>query len=160
MNEKMQALGRLGRGVKKNLSPKQREAKRSLVRAINARRASRIPQRWVLAFSGGKDSTCLLHVCKELGYTWGGLYEWIHRPSCWCCPMMRKEDTARLVLRRPELWEQASRCPGVFKRGLTAKEYGEKCVTDTYPGLGTSGRLSTPTAFRDIPQVLIEKVYQ
>jgi 3'-phosphoadenosine 5'-phosphosulfate sulfotransferase (PAPS reductase)/FAD synthetase len=50
-----------------------------------------------------------LKYCKDLGYTWGGLYENFSRVSCYCCPLKRKKDILILKNQYPALWQEALR---------------------------------------------------
>jgi len=68
VNERMQTLGRMGKGKPKTLTPDQREQRRRQAQAINARRAAAVPTKWVLSYSGGKDSTALLHLLLRERY--------------------------------------------------------------------------------------------
>jgi PP-loop superfamily ATP-utilizing enzyme len=54
--------GKMAKGKAKTLTSDQRERKREAMRKILSLRWSVEPTRWVLSFSGGKDSTALLHV--------------------------------------------------------------------------------------------------
>lgn len=44
--------------------------------------------------------------CRNLGYTWGGIYDIFKRVSCWCCPLQSLHDLRELRKHRPELWDQ------------------------------------------------------
>lgn len=48
-----------------------------------------------------------LKYCKDLGYTWSGLYENFDRVSCYCCPLKRKKDLRTLYNEYPDLWQNA-----------------------------------------------------
>ena len=47
-----------------------------------------------------------LDYCYSKGLDWGGLYEKMHRVSCWCCPLSRIGELRVLYNEFPELWEQ------------------------------------------------------
>lgn len=47
-----------------------------------------------------------LEYCYSRGLNWGGLYEKLHRVSCWCCPMARIGNLRVLHNEFPELWAQ------------------------------------------------------
>jgi 3'-phosphoadenosine 5'-phosphosulfate sulfotransferase (PAPS reductase)/FAD synthetase len=47
-----------------------------------------------------------LEYCRNLGYTWGGLYDIFRRVSCFCCPLQRKSELRKLYLHFPELWQR------------------------------------------------------
>lgn len=45
-----------------------------------------------------------LEYCYSRGLDWGGLYEKMHRVSCWCCPLSRIGELRVLYNDFPELW--------------------------------------------------------
>ncbi len=47
-----------------------------------------------------------LKYCRELGYTWGGLYDHFKRVSCFCCPLQGLKNLRILRRHFPELWAQ------------------------------------------------------
>lgn len=47
-----------------------------------------------------------LEYCYSKGLDWGGLYEKMHRVSCWCCPLSRIGELRVLYNDFPELWEE------------------------------------------------------
>ena len=47
-----------------------------------------------------------LKYCYDRGLDWGGLYEKLHRVSCWCCPMSRIGNLRVLFNDFPDLWRQ------------------------------------------------------
>lgn len=54
---------------------------------------------------GWTEHDCLLY-CKNLGYTWGGLYDIYDRCSCWCCPLQGVSSCRLLWKHHPKLWEK------------------------------------------------------
>ena len=46
-----------------------------------------------------------LDYCYSKGLDWGGLYEKMHRVSCWCCPLSRIGELRVLHNEFPELWQ-------------------------------------------------------
>lgn len=44
--------------------------------------------------------------CYSLGYTFGGLYEYFNRVSCFCCPLQNKQELLMKKRHFPEVWEQ------------------------------------------------------
>ena len=54
---------------------------------------------------GWTEHDCLLY-CKNLGYTWGGLYDIYDRCSCWCCPLQGVSSCRVLWKYHPKLWEK------------------------------------------------------
>lgn len=47
-----------------------------------------------------------LKYCYAKGFDWDGLYEKIHRVSCWCCPLSRIGALRVLYNDFPELWQE------------------------------------------------------
>ncbi len=47
-----------------------------------------------------------LEYCYSRGLDWGGLYQKMHRVSCWCCPLSRIGELRVLYNEFPELWEE------------------------------------------------------
>jgi len=50
-----------------------------------------------------------LQYCYSKGFDWGGLYEKMHRVSCWCCPLSRISELRILHNEFPELWDELIR---------------------------------------------------
>lgn len=57
----------------------------------------------------------VLSYCHSLGYTWGGLYKWNSRVSCWCCPLQKKLSLFMLYIHRPELWAKLEEWDKILK---------------------------------------------
>jgi 3'-phosphoadenosine 5'-phosphosulfate sulfotransferase (PAPS reductase)/FAD synthetase len=51
------------------------------------------------------EANCLEY-CYSKGFTWGGLYNYFKRVSCWCCPLQSLKDLKQLYLHFPDLWER------------------------------------------------------
>lgn len=51
------------------------------------------------------EKECLQY-CFDLGFDWGGLYNKMHRLSCWCCPLQSIADYKILWKYYPEKWQQ------------------------------------------------------
>jgi predicted transport protein len=47
-----------------------------------------------------------LEYCYNLGYDWGGLYNYMDRVSCYCCFQQRKKELEAVRYYFPELWEK------------------------------------------------------
>lgn len=47
-----------------------------------------------------------LRYCKDLGYTWGGLYDYFSRVSCFCCPLQGLDELRKLRKHFPSLWSK------------------------------------------------------
>ena len=47
-----------------------------------------------------------LEYCYSKGLDWGGLYEKVHRVSCWCCPLSPIGALRSLYNDFPELWAE------------------------------------------------------
>lgn len=62
-------------------------------------------KRYPLVEYGYTEQMCLEY-CKKIGYTWGGLYNWNKRVSCWCCPLQSLPQLRNLRKHRPDLWNR------------------------------------------------------
>ena len=47
-----------------------------------------------------------LAYCYKRGFTWGGLYRFFSRVSCFCCPMKALDDFRTLRHHFPDLWRR------------------------------------------------------
>jgi len=54
---------------------------------------------------GMTEKECLEY-CYRLGFDWGGLYEFMDRVSCWCCPLQSLNDLRKIREHRPKLWDR------------------------------------------------------
>jgi len=52
---------------------------------------------------GMTEADCLQY-CYDRGYTWGGLYDYFSRVSCWCCPLQPLAELRILYEHFPALW--------------------------------------------------------
>ena len=50
------------------------------------------------------DEREALIYCKNLGYTWGGLYDYFGRVSCFCCPLQSRANLMLLKRHFPDLY--------------------------------------------------------
>lgn len=71
--------------------------------ADEMRRVKQGPQRYPLIEYGITEADAIQY-CREIGYTWGGLYDIFNRVSCWCCPLQSIKDLRKLRKHRPDLW--------------------------------------------------------
>jgi len=76
------------------------------------------PVRFPLIEAGMGEADSLAY-CKELGYTWSGLYDVQDRVSCFCCPKGGKAK--RKVIREhfPDLEKEWKRLDNVAERAIT-----------------------------------------
>ena len=86
-----------------------------LERKCNQRDGVRLP----LVEWGMTEADCLAY-CKERGYDWGGLYEKMHRVSCWCCPLQSLPELRVLHKDFPQLWEQLKKWDSMTWRPFRA----------------------------------------
>lgn len=63
------------------------------------------PRRYPLV-EWGVTEAAALEYCRQLGYTWGGLYELFDRVSCYTCPLGGKTKMRVLRKHRPVLWQR------------------------------------------------------
>lgn len=76
------------------------------------------------------EADCLQY-CYDRGFTWGGLYEYFNRVSCFCCPLQRIGDLKTLRNVRPELWQRMLDWEGEMeKTGSNRGFRGYKTVHD------------------------------
>jgi hypothetical protein len=47
-----------------------------------------------------------LAYCEKRGFTWGGLYRFFDRVSCFCCPLQSLHDLRTLRRHFPDLWQR------------------------------------------------------
>jgi len=67
----------------------------------NSKTPSRFPlQEW------GITEADALQYCYDKGYYWGGLYEFFHRVSCFCCPLQNLDSLRTLRRHFPNLWQR------------------------------------------------------
>ena len=63
-----------------------------------------------------------LEICYSNGFSWGGLYEFWGRLSCWCCPLQSDRDIMTLKNKKPglwsELWKMDQLAPHDFRWGM------------------------------------------
>lgn len=71
------------------------------------------------------EADCLQY-CYDKGFTWGGLYRFFDRVSCWCCPLQKLHNIRTLRKYFPELWSQVlewqSRTESSFRLDFNAFE--------------------------------------
>jgi hypothetical protein len=52
------------------------------------------------------DEKTALKYCYDRGFSWGGLYEFFERVSCFCCPLQRIGELRNLRIHKPNLWQK------------------------------------------------------
>ncbi len=52
----------------------------------------------------GMDEKECLDYCRKKGYDWEGIYNHMHRVSCYCCPLQRKANIKYVHDYHPKLW--------------------------------------------------------
>jgi len=45
-------------------------------------------------------------LCYDLGYTFGGLYDYFNRVSCWCCPLQNQKELFLKKRHFPEIYQK------------------------------------------------------
>lgn len=75
-----------------------------------------------------------LEYCYSRGLDWGGLYEKMHRVSCWCCPLSRIGELRVLYNEFQELWEELEEMDKKsfrkFRSDYSVAELREKFVNE------------------------------
>lgn len=54
----------------------------------------------------GVTETDALNYCYRRGFTWGGLYHFFSRVSCFCCPLQPLDELRTLRRHFPDLWRR------------------------------------------------------
>lgn len=74
-----------------------------------------------------------LAYCKARGFDWGGLYDYLDRVSCWCCPLKSMDELRAIRRLHPELWQKLldmeRRCagwPDTFQIASSAQQLEER----------------------------------
>lgn len=62
-------------------------------------------QRYPLVEWGVTEKDALAY-CYKRGFTWGGLYHFFSRVSCFCCPLKSLDDLRTLRRYFPDLWQR------------------------------------------------------
>lgn len=62
-------------------------------------------QRYPLIEWGVTEADALQY-CKNYGFTWGGLYHYFKRVSCFCCPLQGLDELRKLRCFFPDLWQR------------------------------------------------------
>lgn len=80
----------------------------------------------------GLDQRATMQMCKDLGYTFGGMYDHWKRPSCYCCPLQPIDGLRTLRRIHPDLWKQMM-IEGegqAFKNGKSVDELDERFANE------------------------------
>lgn len=97
------------------------ETKRSKGKGFNKRK-------WEVRFpliEAGMSEEDALSYCLDLGYAFGGLYNFFNRVSCFCCPNAGKKRREVIKREFPELWQEWQRKDTLAERRLIER-YKEK----------------------------------
>ncbi len=125
-----------------------------LSRKCNQRPEVRLP----LVEWGMTEADCLAY-CKERGYDWGGLYEKMHRVSCWCCPLQSLVELRVLYRDFPDLWAQLKRWDAMTWRPFRA-DYSVKQLEQRFDfedeWLKAGNRLGTKAFYTALRERLVE----
>jgi hypothetical protein len=62
-------------------------------------------QRYPLVEWGITEAEALAY-CRQRGFTWGRLYDYFDRVSCFCCPLQSLDDLRKLRWIYPGLWQR------------------------------------------------------
>lgn len=74
-------------------------------RNVDLWRRDPLPKRFPLIEAAITQAEALRR-CLALGYTWGNLYNWNSRISCFCCPIMRRTTLPKIREHRPEAFRR------------------------------------------------------
>lgn len=78
------------------------------------------------------DETEALFYCKNLGYTWGGLYDYFDRVSCFCCPLQCKKEMLLKKRHFPEIWEKIRQMDAELRKPEHGPSPGQKWRPEAY----------------------------
>ena len=65
-----------------------------------------IPQRYPLQEYKITEREAL-KICYRVGFDWGGLYDYLNRVSCFCCPLQSERNLFQIRKEHTRLWEKA-----------------------------------------------------
>lgn len=54
----------------------------------------------------GMEEQDNLQYCYTKGYSWGGLYHYLDRVSCWCCEMKNNRELRNMYNYFPDIWRK------------------------------------------------------
>lgn len=95
----------------------------------NKRRKKKVEIRYPL-YEWGMTEQDALQYCYNHGFDWGGLYEKMHRMSCWVCPLQSMNQLRVLYHDFPKLWDKLKewddKAWNKFRKDYTVKELEDK----------------------------------
>lgn len=71
-----------------------------------------------------------LKYCQSHGFDWGGLYEFMDRVSCFCCPLQPKASLKAVKDNRPDLWALMLKWENEIPEGSNRRFYGNKKLSE------------------------------
>jgi len=126
--EKIDALNKNAKGCIQLIGFSTDEIHRTKTKAMQRKPPPRFP-----LIEKGLSKSDVLSLCKEHGYTWGGLYDRIDsRISCYCCPLKSSPKVWKRIRKQyPELWEHMLWLDNkITEAGKNGGFYGYKTVHD------------------------------
>lgn len=129
------------------------EEKRAQKKGVRDMQKYRFP-----LFEYNFDEVDCLEYCYKLGYDWNGLYKYLPRISCFCCPFLDRRSILILKRHYPDIWEM------IRKKN--------ELINQNRDGIGYASRWKTDLTFEDLdasirgrdedwdPQEWIEKLNQ
>lgn len=78
------------------------------------------------------DEKEALDYCLRLGYTWGGLYHYFDRVSCFCCPLQSKKEMLLKKRHFPAVWEKIRAMDAELRRPENGRSPGQKWRPGAY----------------------------
>ena len=85
-------------------------------------------QRYPLVEWGVTEADALAY-CKKRGFTWGGLYRFFSRVSCFCCPLQSLADLRTLRAHFPDLWQRMLDMEAWLPEGDTGRGFNHSSVS-------------------------------
>jgi 3'-phosphoadenosine 5'-phosphosulfate sulfotransferase (PAPS reductase)/FAD synthetase len=85
-------------------------------------------QRYPLVEWGVTEADALSY-CTKRGFTWGGLYRFFSRVSCFCCPLQSLHDLRTLRRHFPALWQRMLAMESWLPQGDIGRRFNHSSVS-------------------------------
>lgn len=85
-------------------------------------------QRYPLVEWGVTEADALAY-CHARGFTWGGLYHFFSRVSCFCCPLQSLDDLRTLRHFFPDLWQRMLVMESWLPEGSKGRRFNHSTVS-------------------------------
>ena len=85
-------------------------------------------QRYPLVEWGITEADALAY-CKKRGFTWGGLYRYFNRVSCFCCPLQGLGELRTLRWYFPDLWKRMLQMESWLPEGYWGRRFNHSTIS-------------------------------